>query len=107
MIGDNLIGKTANAAVNIIPVPSQYLQGLKQVTKQSETGYRAYLMGNYKKGGWPYYFPVAFLIKTPIATLLFILLTIIFIAKIKKNWMDELFLIIPALLYFLFLSLAS
>ncbi len=101
-VGDNFIGKVSYGVVKFVPVPSYYLQGLKQVVKQSKTGYRAYIMGQYKKGGWWYYFPIAFLIKTPIAMLLLIILALIFLKKLKKNWMDELFLIIPALLYFLF-----
>ena len=88
--------------LKFVPAPDSYVEGLRMVTRQSETGYRAYLMGQYKKGGWPYYFPVAFLIKTPIAVLLFITLTLIFFRKTKNNLMDELFLLIPALLYFLF-----
>lgn len=37
-----------------------------------ETGHWAYLMGEFSTRGWWYYFPIALLIKTPIATLLLV-----------------------------------
>jgi hypothetical protein len=54
-------------------VPNAYSQGL--LISQSKAQTRpSFLAGQYSDHGWWYYFPVAFLIKTPIAVLLWVLL---------------------------------
>jgi hypothetical protein len=61
--------------ISYIPLPAYYYaRGLLNTYGSVHYGDRAYLMGKYTdRGTWPY-FPVAFTIKTPLATLLLLLL---------------------------------
>ncbi|MEO6811635.1 MAG: glycosyltransferase family 39 protein [Isosphaeraceae bacterium] len=51
------------------PIPTSVLSVLKQVRHQNQ-GHEAYFCGEYREQGWPLYFPVAFLLKTPIGLLI-------------------------------------
>lgn len=50
-------------------LPEPYLWGFAHTYKFSRER-PAYFLGEYRKTGWPLFFPVAFLMKTPLATLL-------------------------------------
>ena len=78
-----------------------YIEGFKSVVKHSQVGHPAFLFGeHYNIGKW-HYFPIAFLLKTPIPTLIFLGFGLYLFARKKwKNNYNELFLILPALLYF-------
>jgi 4-amino-4-deoxy-L-arabinose transferase-like glycosyltransferase len=57
-----------------IPVPS-FLRGMLSVSKHNETGHTAYLLQQTPRiGGWWYYFPVVFGVKTPTGLLALVLL---------------------------------
>ncbi len=49
-----------------------YFIGLKSVFLHSKMGHASFLAGQYADTGWWYYFPLAFLLKTPIPLLLFL-----------------------------------
>lgn len=66
----------------------------------------SFLLGQRSIEGWWYYFPVTFLLKTPLSTLLLIGLAAVLSAR-HRSWRDELFLLVPALLYFLFGALSG
>jgi len=46
---------------------SDFFRGLHALTKSSSTGRVAFLLGQSRDGGWWYFFPVAFALKTPLA----------------------------------------
>jgi Dolichyl-phosphate-mannose-protein mannosyltransferase len=53
-----------------IPRPlSTFVAALRSLLHRNETGVPAYLLGEIATAGWWYYFPVAFLVKTPSAVL--------------------------------------
>src|SRR5262245_6229415 len=53
-----------------LPLPAGYfLQGIQQVFGHSAVGRSSFLLGDVRRFGWWYFFPVAFLVKTPLATL--------------------------------------
>ncbi len=56
--------------------PNPLVSGLMRLAEHNEEGHDAYLWGMHSTSGWWYYFPVAFFVKTPVATLLAILLAI-------------------------------
>lgn len=57
----------------IVPAP-EYVKGIRfQLRHVIQSGHPTYLRGEHSKFGWRSYFPTAFLIKTPIPTLLFFL----------------------------------
>lgn len=52
-----------------------YWRGLASTTSHDVYGHPAYLLGQTRDEGWWYYFPVALLVKTPLVTLLLVLLS--------------------------------
>lgn len=76
-----------------------YFKGFSSLSEQT-AGRPSFLMGETGRG-WYHYFAVAFLIKTPIPTLILLLLTLLFFKGIKsKQAADELLLILPILTIF-------
>ena len=64
------------------PVPlSHYFDQLLDIGGRLQVGTPAFLLGRYSDSGWWYYFPVAFLVKTPLPILLLLLLAFLRIAK--------------------------
>jgi 4-amino-4-deoxy-L-arabinose transferase-like glycosyltransferase len=53
-------------------LPQAYAYGLAHVASHSEEGHSAYALGQYSNTGWWWYFPFAFLVKTPAPTLIVI-----------------------------------
>jgi hypothetical protein len=84
-----------------------YFDGLICQQEQASKGHSAFLMGKYSTTGWWYYFVVAFLVKTPIAMMVFLVISLVlFVGKAPKGtWIDEMFLLIPAATVFVFFSL--
>jgi hypothetical protein len=85
--------------------PLFYWKGIQSVNRDRGTQPYFYLMGTLKPGGWKSYLLVAWLVKTPIPSLL---LTAAALVMSFKRWrttsLDEAFLIVPAAGYFLFYS---
>ena len=62
--------------------PYSYPMGLVSAAEHNHIGHPAYLLGQRsEKGGWWYYFPVAFAVKTPTAVLLLGLLGLLLAAR--------------------------
>lgn len=53
------------------------LMGVARFVDHTTHGHQAYLLGMKSEQGWWYYFPVAFVVKTPVATLMAILLAMV------------------------------
>ena len=54
-----------------VPLPAtSYLLNVRTLVGHAERGHRAFLMGQVSTHGWWYYFPVAFLLKTPLLVML-------------------------------------
>jgi hypothetical protein len=71
----------------------------------------SFLLGDYSDNGWWYYFPVAFIFKTPLPTLIFLFwafaifaLCLLRRSKQRKcmTFLDAIFLLVPPLGYFTF-----
>jgi hypothetical protein len=78
--------------------PHPFLAGVDQVAEHNRSGHPSYLMGEvYDDGRWQY-FPVAFGVKTPIATLALALLSLFFFRRDSRL----LGLLIPFVAFFLF-----
>lgn len=58
--------------------------------------YQQFCWGRYSAGGFRWYFLAAFLVKTPVPTLLLTLGTVVWLARRRpRRWFDELFLLAP------------
>ena len=78
-----------------LPLPAPYyLRGVWDVLRLVEGGNPAFLMGHYSTTGWWYYFPIAFLVKTPIPTMLFLLAALLSTA-LRRTWQRDIFLLLP------------
>ena len=84
-------------------LPNAYTEGF--LLSQATSRLSAYLNGEIRpNGGWWYYFPFAFLVKTPVVLiLLFISGIALFVYKRRpEGLMDWLFVLIPAAVYMVF-----
>lgn len=66
-------------ALSDLPVPTSAVSVVKQIRHQN-AGHEAYLCGEFRQSGWPLYFPIAFLLKTPTGLLA---LFVLFVARAK------------------------
>lgn len=99
----SFVNNVATHTVRNVPLPfASYFSGMILMASNSMGQVKSsYLMGNIYTGGHWNYFVIEFLLKTPIAILIFLLLTIIFFKKVKRDNFDELCLIIPFVFLFL------
>jgi hypothetical protein len=58
------------------PIPKDYVLGMDLQHSVLENGFGSYMLGEVTKRGWLHYYLVAFLLKTPIAFLLLLLLSL-------------------------------
>jgi Dolichyl-phosphate-mannose-protein mannosyltransferase len=76
-----LPSRLGSVDLSTLPIPTSILSVLKQVSHQSR-GHEAYFCGEYRQQGWPLYFPVAFLLKTPTA---FLLLMVVAATRVRPR----------------------
>lgn len=87
-----------NAATG--PMPT-FWAGIEQVLLLADQGRgAAYLLGNFSSDGFVAYFPVAFLVKTPLAPLLALPVALVALLAWRPTRRRALFLLLPVLLYF-------
>lgn len=73
-------GQFIRRFIDNAPIPAYtYFKGIIQLESHNAGGHTAYLMGHYSNFGWWYYFPVAFLVKTPMATLILLIIFLVVI----------------------------
>ena len=80
-------------------LPDTYTRGLilGQVKAQHRS---AYFVGEIRRTGWWYYFPAAFLVKTPLTILLLFFCGVILLAKTPTRWKREgTFLFLPLAIF--------
>ncbi len=87
------IGPFANWPL-VVPLPS-YLKSWLTVLNHIDSGHASFFWGDLAKKGRPIYFPVTFLIKTPLFTLLMLLIASFVVISRRALWRTALFLLIP------------
>ena len=99
---ESVLYKPMRFIVTKVPIPApSYLYGVLWHFQYSAKGHPSFLMGHFSKKGFRSYFPIVFLIKTPIILILFLFLGIIlFIRNLKKDFWNEYILILPPIIYF-------
>jgi len=101
-----------NIAETVYIPAFSYLNGLVKLYFHNYHGHTAYLLNSYSDSGWWYYFPLAFLVKTPTSLQILMLMAFIlaifkYIKRPFKNIIKKIpnpayILIIPPLIYFIF-----
>lgn len=94
-----------------VPLPSPYVAGFDFLKQDAEKGeFGSYLLGRWSETGWWYYNLFALLVKEPETFLVLLVLTPLFFARFwrKRPGREEAwFLLIPAIVLFVSLSLLS
>ncbi|MFQ5420385.1 MAG: ArnT family glycosyltransferase [Anaerolineae bacterium] len=82
------------------PLPT-FLAGIEQIAGLTGGGRGStFLLGRFSDSGFAAYFPVAFLVKTPLVTLLLLGTAVIVLLRNKETRGTAVFLLTPILLYF-------
>ena len=69
-----------------VPAPA-FFRGLAEAWVLNQGAPRAYLFGNIKKGGWPYFFVAALSVKAPIPLLILFIAGVVLVAKkLPTEW---------------------
>ena len=90
-----------------VPLPQDYVQGMDIQRGDFEAGAWSYLRGQWRNGGWAYYYAYAVLIKVPLGTWLLILLSslcALLCREYRATWRSELLLLLPGVAVFLLAS---
>jgi hypothetical protein len=82
------------------PLPT-FLGGVEQILRVSGGGRASFLLGDFSSEGWWTYFPVAFAVKTPLLVILLIVLAAVLLLRNQVTRGKALYLIIPAVAFFL------
>jgi hypothetical protein len=89
------------------PLPT-FTAGLEQmILLGQDSGRPTFLLGETSVTGFPLYFPIAFLVKTPLMTLVGWLVAAFWLARGRISRGRALFLLLPALLFFLLMTQSS
>lgn len=84
------------------PFPARdYLDGFQAATTLITGGRNTFLLGAHSPTGWWYYFPIAFAVKTPLATLILMGASFVFAWR-RRTWRSTSVLLIPVVIYFAF-----
>lgn len=88
--------------------PEHYLKGVMHQLHHAEQGHPSFLMGMHSTEGWWYYYPVAFLLKTPLPLLILLgLAALAYKKQLPLRLFDHLFLVVPVVVYFLFFCIKT
>lgn len=81
-----------------VPLPADYVLGIDYQKRDFERTKWSYLGGEWRKGGWWYYYLYALAVKVPLGTMALLLLTILVSLGRRgytTGWRDELLLLVP------------
>jgi 4-amino-4-deoxy-L-arabinose transferase-like glycosyltransferase len=81
-----------------VPLPRMYVLGIDMQKRDFEVGFDSYLRGEWKRGGWWYYYLYGLGVKVPLGTWLLVLLAIGLAwarPDCRASRRDELFLLTP------------
>lgn len=88
--------------------PLFYWHGIESLYGDKNPRYSYFFLGEFGKAKWPSYFLVAWLVKTPLPTLLLVgAATIVFGFGRRRTWLDEAALIVPPLALFAATTLSA
>jgi hypothetical protein len=86
-----------------VPLPYQCVEGLDIISTKNENAL-GYLLGTINDYPMPYYYLVAFAVKTPLTTLALLALSLFSLKKSPRFWSEEWFLVVPLVVFFVFVS---
>ncbi len=81
------------------PMPT-FWSGIERVILLSSGGRPGFLLGQFSNQGFPHYFPVVLLVKTPLLTLALFIMAAIILVGLRRTRQKAIFLLIPMAAYF-------
>jgi hypothetical protein len=78
----------------VVPAPA-YWESWASVLTHVSTGHQAFFLGRLSASGWWLYFPVAFLIKTPVVFLGLLVVALLIIVRDRALWRVAAFTLLP------------
>jgi hypothetical protein len=90
-----------------VPLPRRYVLGIDMQKREFEMGFSSYLRGEWKHGGWWYYYLYGLGVKVPLGTWLLVLLAIGLAwgrPDCRASRRDELFLLTPVVVILFLVS---
>jgi len=90
-----------------VPLPANYLQGIDLQKLDFERGLWSYLRGEWRQGGWGYYYLYALGVKEPLGTWTLAILALVSASArpgYSATWRDELLVVAPLLAVLTFVS---
>ncbi len=75
-----------------------YKKGLDMIYYNQEQSYKFYMNGKFSPEPWWYYYLFAFLVKTPVPTLIMIIFAAVLLKKQKHDLYREMWLLLPVLI---------
>ncbi len=90
-----------------VPLPKNFLEGVDFLKYEVETKYWSFLMGEWRKGSWPYYYLMTTLFKTPLPLLFAAGIGVCLVLRFENTEFRSAMIILgfPTLLCFLSVSL--
>jgi tetratricopeptide (TPR) repeat protein len=82
-------------------LPNAFTEGFLIFAQSMLPPNNAFLAGEYSEDGWWYYFPVVFLIKTPISLIALSALGVFVLVRrrLELGWKNEAFIVVPVVIY--------
>jgi hypothetical protein len=74
------------SSLRALLIPRDFFKGFTIMLMHVYGGHEAYLLGRWSDNGWWYYYPVAILVKTPVALLLLIGTALVMTFRRIKQW---------------------
>ena len=90
-----------------VPLPANFVSGIDVQKADFERGLWSYLRGQWRQGGWWYYYLYGLSVKWPLGNWLLLVLAIVSCVLGRTrlgNWRDELFLVLPGIALFVLVS---
>jgi 4-amino-4-deoxy-L-arabinose transferase-like glycosyltransferase len=90
-----------------VPLPANYVMGIDSQKSDFESNPPSFLCGEWRRGGWWYYYLYALAIKVPLGTWLLVLLAVVVTVlrgKYSASWRDELVLLAPLVVVLVLVS---
>ncbi len=93
-----------------VPLPADFVDGYDKQMAEAQAQYTVYFHGALSRHGWWYYYPAAFVLKTPLPLLLLFVLGIVVWAgsgRLRRERLRSATLFLPPLLYVTLFSLVT